>query len=96
MVSGAGSKEVEKEVGEGAGQTPAAPPPISPGSREQAGLWSPQGTFESKTVIAGRNSIAHPTPSFDGGENTRLEEVQQRAQGHTAGQGRERMRKVHL
>lgn len=89
LVSCAGSKEMEKEVGRGeAGQILAAHththPTSPPGSREQTVLWSPQGTFESKTVRAERNSAAHPTPLFYSGKNRRLREFQQSAQGHTA------------
>lgn len=55
-------------------------------------LWSPQRTFESKTVRDERNSIAHPTPSFYSGKTPRLREVEQSTQGHTACQGRGRAR----
>ena len=97
LVSCAGSKKTEKEMGRRGGRTDTCSPLPTPypGSREQTVLWSPQGTFESKTVRAVRNSIAHPTPSFYQGENPRLREVQRRAQSHTACQGREGTRKMH-
>lgn len=69
------------------GPTPAGPtlpPTPASGSREQTVLWSPPGTFESKPVRADRNSLAHPPLSFYSGENPRLREVWQSAQGHTA------------
>ena len=88
LVSCAGSKETE--TGEKGGQDSCSPLPTPhPGSREQTVLWSPQGTFVSKTVRAERDSRAHRTPSFYRGENPRLREFQQRAQSHTAWQGRE-------
>lgn len=49
-----------------------SPPPLPPTSMEQTVLWSPQGTSESKTVRAEKNSIVHPTPSFHSGKNSRL------------------------
>lgn len=89
LVSCAGSEETE--TGRRQGRTdPCSPIPTPhPGSREQTVLWSPQGTFESKTVRAERDSRAHRTPSFYRGENPRLRDFQQRAQSHTACQGRE-------
>lgn len=49
-------------------------------------LWSPWRTFESKSVRAKRNSVAHLTPSFYRGEKAGLREVWQCPQGHTAHQ----------
>lgn len=49
-----------------------SPPPLPPTSMEQTVLWSPQGTSESKTVRAEKNSIVHPTSSFYSGKNSRL------------------------
>lgn len=77
LVFCAGSKEMEKEKGRRGGQTPAAhslalPAPPPPRGKQGTVLWSPQATFASKAVRAERNPMAHPTPSFDRGENPRL------------------------
>lgn len=95
LVSCAGSKKIEKEMGRRRGRTDTCSPLPTPypGSREQTVLWSPQGTFESKPVRAVRNSIAHPTPSFYQGETQGSERFSKElkvTQHAKAGKGQEK------